>query len=185
MKKILLLAILGIAAASESYGAGHIYIWNYATAPYNQVLWSAGFPGAQAINDPNVQIQVWYAEGNVSDDSLLTPGAIGFIEPGYAYDAGYGPGGYFNRIYQALPQWDFGDVYTFQLRSPDYPGRSVLWTEQSEIISSSDFPPLPPHYSSTVPQLVLVPEPSSFALASVAAFAWLIPWRRNRAALNS
>jgi hypothetical protein len=178
MKKVLPWFLIGITAASESYGVGHIYISNYIAAPYNQVLWGFGLPGNQAVDDPNVQIQIWYGEGNVADDNLLIPGAIttissflSFYDPG----AGFGPGGYFDGVIQVLPAWDPGDVYTFQLRAPDYPGRSALWTQQYEI---SPAPGYPINSSSVVPRLVLVPEPSSFALAFFAASGWLIlRWR--------
>jgi hypothetical protein len=193
MKRNLLLSIFGVVLApSFSHGAGYIYISNYGAPPYSQVLWNPSTPnvGNLAVNDPNVQIQVWYGEGIISDPNLLTPGITEVISPLLDYDPGlgHGAGGYmwmsdrFQNPVQALPDWNPGDYYTFQLRATGVSalgavtGSSVLWQERGAITLTASS-----RFSDTVPQLVisLVPEPSMFALAGVGTGLLLVFRRRS------
>lgn len=189
MKKNLLAGIVGIATTATLFAQGHILICNYLTPPYNQVLWFAPpGPGLHAVNDPTVQIQVWYGEGILSDPGSLSPGGTAYIDTttdAASYDpgAGYGPGGYFFPIEQVLPTWQSGDVFTFQLRATRSPfsGTFVtpLWTEQYQIVSTSQAV----RNASTVPTWALlpIPEPSVVALAGIGTMGILFCLPRRRA----
>jgi len=184
MKKILVATILGLSAGVTAFGQGQIAIANYLAAPYNQVY----FVGTgQAVRNTSVQVQVWFAEGTIVDQSLLqqgitlnmaTSGSSFTFDPG----AGHGAGGYFIGDIQTLPTWNSGDVFTFQLRAvgtgvDTVSSRSVLWQLSSDLASSS----LPANTASVVPGLgVVVPEPTTFALAGLGSAALLI-FRRRKA----
>jgi hypothetical protein len=193
MKRTLFATLLGVAIVpSISNGAGYLYISTYGAPPYNQVLWNPSTPvvGNLAVNDPNVQIQIWYGEGIISDPNLLTLGITEVIFPPANYDPGlgHGPGGYFwmpdsyQYPLQTLPDWDPGDYYTFQLRATGVAalgavtGSSALWQERGAITST-----MQSRFSDTVPQLVisLVPEPSMFALAGMGSGLLLVFRRRT------
>jgi hypothetical protein len=183
MKKTLVAALLGVSAAVTAYGQGQLAIANYLVAPYNQVYF---VQGGQAVRVNTVQVQVWFAEGTIVDQNLLTQGItmdMAVSGGSFSFDpgAGHGAGGYFVGAIQPLPTWATGDVFTFQLRAigagvDTVASRSVLWTQQSEIASSL----LPANLSSVVPGLgVVIPEPTTFALAGLGSAALLI-FRRRR-----
>jgi hypothetical protein len=165
MKKALVFGLLSFAA-TPVFPQGQIFIgnYNYGGTPFAQVLWDSFGP---AVTNTSVQVQVWFAEGVIANDSLLIAGGSGAINAAYnSYNPGdgYGPGGYFTDISQILPTWQSGDVFTFQLRAPGYPGRSQLWQETITSLNQ---------HASFVPRLILnVPEPSTFALLSVGLFVW-------------
>lgn len=186
MKKTLVAAILGVSAAVTAYGQGQVAIANYLVAPYNQVYF---VDGGQAVRVNTVQVQVWFGEGVIADQNLLQPGIImdmALAGGSFNFDpgAGHGAGGYFIGSIQTLPTWNAGETFTFQLRAvgtlaglDTVASRSVLWQEQAQLNSSA----LPANLAATVPGLgVIVPEPTTFALAGLGSAALLI-FRRRRA----
>lgn len=186
MKKSILSGVIGFVSLVSVMGQGQIQIGNYLTAPYNQVRYGLDVPGASsAVNDPNVQIQVWYGKGVVTDENLLIPGlttTVGFAashDPG----AGYGAGGYFYPVTQVLVGWQAGDTFTFQLRASFdssfglFTARSILWTESSAIRSTS----VAAELATTVPGIVVVvPEPSVTALTIFCIGSLCCHWRLRR-----
>lgn len=201
MKRAVLVALGVGMIVSQSTAAGHLYIGNYFVAPYLQVLWDDTVPvvGGSAVNDTSVQIQVWFGEGVVTDDSLLTAGEITTINLAYTYNpypdissTDYGPGGYFDRVLQVLPTYDFPDRlrFTFQLRAAgntpygsidETVSRSALWTELNGIRDVGEPVPSPPGEAETVPQLVVavIPEPTAFALLGLGSLALGIVRRKR------
>jgi hypothetical protein len=184
MKKTLALAILGVATVTTAFGQGHVLISSYFVAPYNQVSWGPGSPNAgQAVRTASVQLQVWYGAGSVADANLLQPGVLFNINPtlGNTFDpgAGKGAGGYYDPVIQVAS--NIG-LTTYQLRAiPNaaFPNidpvgsRSALFTADS--VSTS----LPaPTVGAVPPLVVVIPEPSTFALAGLGAAALLIFRRR-------
>jgi len=171
MKKTLALAILGVAAATTAFGQGHVLVSNYLVSPYNQVV----FEGA-ALTDTAVQFQLFFGpagESNPANVSQVGSAAFG-VNPGLAYDpgAGFGGGGYFDA--QVLLTPAPGD-YSAVVRtiSPGYFGESAIFAVTT--ISTSlpaDTAPVSPGF------VVVVPEPTTFALAGLGAAALLIFRRR-------
>lgn len=186
MKKALVSAVLGLAAVVSTYGQGHILINNYAIAPYNQVRWAGG----SAVMDTSVQLQFFYAIGNVSDASLLTSAATGTftVNPSITYnpDLGFGGGGYFDIQDLVFSAWQAGNTVTVQLRASGaggITGASDLWQLQSGVVGSGDGivgTASPANSASFFPGIVVsVPEPSSFALLGLGSAAlWMFRRRK-------
>jgi hypothetical protein len=181
MKKTLALALLGSAVATTAFGQGGIVIGNYQGA-YNQVVWGPG--GPQPADTPvrstdGIQLSIWYGEG--TDASALTetqPLTWNTVAEGNGYY------GYYNLVTLTLPSWQAGDVFSFQVRAQG-PGvdqlasRSAIWQEQTNIGNTGGIPPGPPGFSTeSIGLTVVVPEPSTFALAGLGAAALLIFRRR-------
>jgi hypothetical protein len=179
MKRALILTILGAAAVVNVYAQGHVSVWAYNVAPYNQVLWQ---PDNTGVMDPAVQLQIWYGAGVVTDPAALLPGTIFTVNPGITYTGPSGtPGGYYDPQIQVLP--DTG-TYTFQIRASGNTSRglvdtllsrSILW-QPTGIVSTAN-PANIDQNSITVP--VFVPEPSSLALVGLGTLALMIFRRRS------
>jgi hypothetical protein len=77
MKRLLLILLLMTVHEDTAYSQGRVLFSNYFTPPYNQVIWYPFEPGTyRAVNEPSLQVQVWYAEGVVTDPQILIPGAL-------------------------------------------------------------------------------------------------------------
>jgi hypothetical protein len=179
MKRTLVAAILGLATVGAAYGQGHLLISNYIAPPYNQVVWTPTGPAVTAAD--GLTFQIYFGKGVISDPYQLTPGATFHIDDtittGYDPGAGHGPGGYFLNVDQILPKWVEGDTFTFmyEVITPGYGAMSVLWQENARIWPT-DYPPMS---AATVPGLVIIPEPCTFALAALGAVSLLISRRRT------
>jgi hypothetical protein len=181
MKKTVALAILGVAAATTAFGQGHVLIFNYGVAPYNQVVWDAAVPtvGGTAVNDTAVQLTIFYAAGSVADANLLTSSGPAFsVNPGYTFVGPSGSaGGYYDAQSLVTPATG---LYTIQIRASgntaqgDVFGSSALY-EVTTISTSlpADVAPI------SAGLIVAVPEPTTFALAGLGAAALLIFRRRD------
>jgi hypothetical protein len=178
MKKAILASILGIAVVANTFGQGSIIFDNYTQGTYNQVVWGDP-PHLTAVTDP-ITLQLYYGKGTgYTDISQLTVGVTGAVDPTRTFVGAYGPGGWFSGATQVLPTWAPGDTFTFAVvvTGPgDYAGHSLFWTETAAIhptaSSQSGF--------LNFPGLNLtIPEPSSFAVVSVAG-AVLFTFRRRK-----
>jgi hypothetical protein len=185
MKKTLVIALLGTCASMTAFGQGHVQISNYNVAPYNAVRWDDGSKVGEAIS-----LQLYWAAGNVSSqaqfDADKTAGIIFAVNPALTYFDTAAPGDQGGYFFPLLFQGGLtpGGPVTFQYGAfgPSSRGeidavgsRSVLWVETGSIVSTS----LPANQMSQVPGLVVVvPEPSTFALAGLGAAALLIFRRR-------
>jgi hypothetical protein len=184
MKKTLALAILGVAATTTAFGQGSIIFDNYVAGTYNQVVWGPGVPGqtaGTAVTDPAIQLQLLYAEGVVTDIGLLIPGVTVAINPAFSFDPGNGAGegGYFSGPTQLLSTWGAGDTFTFAVEvvTPGYRnGTLQLWQETANIRGTTS--PQTGFENFPGATVVLIPEPSTFALAGLGAAALLIFRRR-------
>lgn len=200
MKRVIASSIIGLASSLPVLAGGHIEFSNYSIPPYNQVIWDATTPMGGAVNDPSVEFQIYYAEGIVTAETLMTPGVTFNIDPSLSYDPGegYGPGGYFDRTIQQLPDWQPGDIYTFQIRvvsygtapwglsvDPSAPPRTVLWQESARIGGLENPAPLAsqvPLFEIGLldyPPLTTVPEPTLLTLLSFGSLAILVGRRRR------
>lgn len=179
MKKALVSTILGVVTTVSVLAQGHVNVSNYLTAPYNPVVWGAGSPlaGQRMLNNTTVQLQLWYGAGVVSDASTLVLGETFTINPGLTFEGG----GYYNAITQVLPTTG---TYTFQLRAVGTTqwgavntaaSRSVLW--QPTNIGSTALPAGTDNNS--IGLVVVVPEPSTFALFGLGSAALMMFRRRN------
>jgi hypothetical protein len=181
MKKTLVLALLGITAATTAFGQGHVLISSYSVEPYNQVWYQA--TGLAATSPIAGSLEVWYQAGAVGNDSSLVLGATFNINPtlGSAFTpvgGTHGPGGYYDPVVQLVPTTG---IYTFQLRASDGAGPiSELLSRSALFQWTADSTALPAPTVGSVPGLsIVVPEPSTFALAGLGAAAMLIFRRRN------
>jgi hypothetical protein len=171
MKRTLLVALGLAVCVNTAPAAGHIYFNNYFLAPYNQVFWSPSTPvlGNQAVNDPAVQLELWYAKGSTGNPNQLSFVASFSIAP-YGGDPGLGHGGGgFYEYYLTLPAWQFGETYTFQIRAGGnsligpVTGASILWTERDAITPL----PSPPGVARSIGfSIMLIPEPSVLSLVA-------------------
>jgi hypothetical protein len=190
MKRSVMLSVLGLglaAAATTAYGQGQIVIGNYRGA-YNPVVWDASVPDAdgRVSSSEGVNLTLWYGEGSLLENQLTTSVAL----PWNSFAAGNGFIGYYGDLLVNLPDFQSGDVYTFQVRASgssvygpvvESLSRSILWTESANIGFVGGTPPGPPGTSAnSIGLTVVVPEPSTFALAGIGAAAMLIFRRRNQ-----
>ena len=181
MKKTIIASLLGIAAATNAFGQGAIQFDNYTQGTYNQVSWgfAPGHPAGTAINDVAVQMQLYFAEGTGLTFGQLTPGVTGEIDVTRQYVGAAGPGGWFSGPTQVLPTWQPGDVFTFcvVVTGPSgYLGQTPLWQESTAIHSTMS----PVSGFLNFPGFILmIPEPSTLALAGLGSAALLI-FRRRR-----
>jgi hypothetical protein len=182
MKKRVVLTILGMAAAATTaFGQGGIVFNNGpAGGPYNPILWGAGGPVGEGVrSSQSVNVQIWFGEG-----AGLTPAELTNFVP-LTWNTGYegiGFYGYYDTTV-TLPQWSPGETYTFQLRASGdttfgtidpVSSRSVLWQEMANIGNIGGNPPgLPGNSQNRIGFTVIIPEPSTFALAGLGALALL------------
>lgn len=199
MKRVVGVALGLLACCSNLSAAGHLHFSNYNSPPYNQVVWDASVPvvGGFAVNNTSVQLQMWYGEGVISDENLLTPGetftvhlALNANPYPFSGPIDYGPGGFFGPVVQVLPTYDISETFTFQLRaSGNTPygivnesySRSALWQETTSITYLPPSPPPPPPAAAeTVPRLVVVvPEPTAFTLLGLGSLSLVMGRRRQ------
>jgi hypothetical protein len=173
-----------MVSATAAFGQGSILMANY-VSPYNAALQIKAPGGAALAANSPVQFQLYYGEGTLAEGAL-TAGIILGMDPTKTFDGGAGPGGWLLQNVQPLSTWAAGDTFTFQLRT--LPGtiggqaidtvlsRSLLWTETAAIQPSAN-PPAP--MTGFQGFTIVVPEPSTFALAGLGAAALLIFRRRN------
>jgi hypothetical protein len=185
MKRTVALALLGLAVGSTAYGQssiGGINIGNY-TDPYNPVVWDASLNGGRAVNSSDgVQLTLWYGEGTTLTDSMPLAWKLDSEALGYT--------GYYALTLVTLPDWAPGEAYSFQVVasgdsiSGPVAGQSVVWQEQANIGNIAPdpitgIPGLPGISTESIGLTVVVPEPSTFALAGLGAAALLIFRRRS------
>lgn len=172
-------------SAISAYGQGGIIFRNYQN-PFNPVVWvgvtdADGRVGASE----GVQLTLWFGEG------ILTPQELTMNVP-LPWDpspAAQGYHGYYGPTTVSLPGWSAGETWSFQIRASgdsiygpvlESASRSVLWTEQASIADISQNPPGPPGVSSqSIGLSIVIPEPSTFALAGLGAAALMILRRRS------
>lgn len=184
MKKSVVLAILGMAAAATTaYGQGGIIFNNGpAGGPYNPIIWGAGGPEGEGVGSMhNVTVEIWFGEGAGLTEDQLT----GFVP--IVWNAGFEGAGFYGYYdtQVVLPDWSPGETYTFQIRAsgdsvfgPVDPiaSRSILWEENENIgnlapVVPGGPPGLPGNSQNRIGFTVVIPEPSSFALAGLGALA--------------
>lgn len=180
MKRTVALTILGIAAATTAYGQGSIALGNY-FAPYVPTVYSGGpLDGVAVAPGDGVSIEVWWGQGAGLDQNSLALGET-FAALNGNYDGYYGP-----EIF-VIPTWSAGQTWTFQFRAsgdvlgtPIDTGASRGGTFSTDQIVL-DGGPTPPTYFKTPESsfTVVVPEPTTFALAGLGAAALLIFRRRD------
>jgi hypothetical protein len=173
MKRTLALTLLGIAAATTAFAQGDFRFSNYNITPPSPITY-LGNPVPFAV-----QVTVWGAPGlNAPVGSMVQLGVANWS--GFA---GYTDP---NQVFR-IPAADFvgGASWTFQLRANGLDGTTPI-IGASDAISSSlianqeVIPPEVPLNVINVPgfAMVVVPEPSTFALAGLGAAALLIFRRR-------
>jgi hypothetical protein len=175
MKRTVALALLGFAAATTAFGQGGINIGNY-TAPFNPVVWDASLGGGAVTSADGVQLTLWYGKSGLTDSMPLT----------WKLDSeALGYNGYYALTLVTLSDWVQGDTYSFQVRASGdsvkgpVGGESVVWTESANIKNIGGVPPgLPGLSMESIGLTVVVPEPSTLALAGLGAAALLIFRRR-------
>jgi hypothetical protein len=133
MKRALVATILGLAASEASlYADGQVVFSNYASVQNNPISYGTGVIGEAAgtlVNDPTVEVQLYYAIGTYTSTSSFlaaaTAGNTTFVDPsllgdGYYYDAADLPDpsghyGAFTPIVQTIAGWtgQVGGVYTY------------------------------------------------------------------------
>lgn len=188
MKKSVMLTVMGIGltvAATSAFGQGHIVIGNYQGA-YNGVVWGEGVAraGQGVLDAEGVVLTCWYGEGAGLSESALTAGPVLLWD---LVNQGNGFPGYYAFTEIILPQWNQGDIYTFQIRASgegpfgrvvESMSRSALW-EESNINAITD-PPTPANQSvASIGLAVVVPEPSTFALVGLGSAALMFFRRRQ------
>jgi hypothetical protein len=174
MKRTLALTLLGIAAATTAFGQGAFLLHNYA-APYVPITGPSGIIGAAS----GVQIQVWAAPGDVA------AGALTFLANSQwsAFD------GYLSKTQiHTIPagQYTPASTWTFQLRATGSIGGQAVdeFASRGPLVVTSQIgnlggsPPETAKLNYSPGFVVVVPEPSTFALAGLGAAALLIFRRR-------
>lgn len=189
MKKTLVAAIIGLAGAVTTFGQGHVLVSNYVVPPYNQVYWAES--GQAATGAQGVTLTIYYGLGVISDPSLLTGvgPSFGILTSGgsEAYDpgAGHGAGGYYLVPDFGITGWTAGTTVSFQIVASGNStfgqinsalSRSVIWQENAAIAPVAN-----PANNNTFSAglAIIVPEPTTFALAGLGAAGMLI-FRRRR-----
>jgi hypothetical protein len=176
MKRTLVLALLGITAATTAFGQGAFTFSNY-VEPY--------VPIKDTLNNlvgagSGVQIELWWAPGSVAQNALT----FASIANWSAY-AGYTS----NTQIFTIPAVDYvpSSTWTLQLRASGTLGGQAVDTvlSRSALVVTSNIgnlessPPGVPTNITAPGFVVVVPEPSTFALAGLGAAAMLIFRRRN------
>jgi hypothetical protein len=167
MKKHILSGILGLVltTATTAHGQGAIIIGNE-QPPFNQVLVpQASLPGSRPVTSADgAVLDLWYGEGVLSANQLAQGPSLLIGDPGF-----------YNDTVVLLPGWTPGETWTFQIRGTLGPliGTSILWTESTDIGGVGG-----PGQSHNSIGLTFVPEPSAFAIGSLAA-AGLAFFRRR------
>jgi len=175
MKRNVALAILGVAVvtATSVFGQGAIRFNNY-QAPYVPI--TAG--GANIGAGEGVQIEVWWGPGTVSESALQfgenadLSGFAGYTDLTQSF---------------TVPAYVGGETWTFQLRASGILGGQAVDSAASRgpLVSTADIgdlgasPPGTPSLVYTPGFEVIVPEPTTFALAGLGAAALLIFRRRD------
>lgn len=196
MKKALVISIVTtmLPVLRTTAAEGGIVFFNY-QAPYNPVVWGMDIGSGQPIpvrSTDGVQLTLWYGKGQLSADQLtrseLCEWNVGSEALGYAG---------FYRVEldvpsSAIPDWNAGDTYTFQIRAsgngPRGPvdesrSRSVTWLERDNILDFSGHPPGLPGISSVSIgfSVFTVPEPTALGLLTLGTgIGFLEITRRNR-----
>jgi len=186
MKKTLVAAALGLVGVVTTYGQGHVLISNYAVPPYNQVYWTS--TGLAANNSQGVTLTIFYGLGTIVDPALLTGvgPSFGILTSGgsevYDPGAGHGVGGYYLVPDFAINGWTAGTAVSFQIVASGAGinsalSRSPVWTEAGSVIAPVANPANTGTFSAGLG--IVVPEPTTFALAGLGAAGMLI-FRRRR-----
>lgn len=190
MKKTILLSVLGLGlAASSALGQGGIAFNNSlpdGSGNYFPIVWDELLGGGPVKSTDGVVVNIWFGEGaGLTADQLQIGPAINWN----TVFEGEGWFGYYTWSGLLLPDFQPGDVYTFQLRASgdsingrvdEVRSRSELWQESAAITDQTLVPPLPFGTSANrIGFTVYVPEPSTFALAGLSAAAMMIFRRRN------
>jgi PEP-CTERM motif len=202
MKRAVLASVAGIAFSGlAAFGQGHIIFSNYGSAVYNPVEYGPWAPPGyfaglanHNVDDPNVELQLFYAYGDLTSDSIsaflafATPGVTTFINPALNPAGSYGttatkgtPGGYYNGPDQVLTNWAPGETVTFLVRAWETAGpfggptfassgviaESSLWTETGAPPGQNGIQPLsePPAYFADGPPLMFFLIPEPATLA--------------------
>jgi hypothetical protein len=174
MKRTVALAIIGLVGVASAFGQGHIGLSNY-VSPYNSQVTFGGSP-LTAAGQPGLVLQAFFGPVGTAE-AALTPGLTFGLNPAFV-DQG---GGWYGPVTQPVP---FVGSGVFQIRASgtvngqavDQAGsRSVVW--QVNNIGSTT---LPANLNNQGFGLaVVVPEPTTFALAGLGAAALLIFRRRD------
>ena len=99
MKKAIVASVLGIALSGHAaFGdVGQIIFNNYNSTIYNPVVWASDMDLLNAnknVDDPNVEVQLFYAYGTYTDVhtflAAATPGLTTFINPNLNPTGQYG-----------------------------------------------------------------------------------------------
>jgi hypothetical protein len=183
MKRILIAAILGIAAASSSLGAGSVWFENYAVNNYSgaPIFYTPGVPvpGSYGFNG-----ELAYAFGIVGEAA-----GNGDLLPAFALQGklaligGWGMPGFFDGGIVSVPDYVSGPI-TFEVLAfsgPSYStslirGHSAAFTLMS-IATGVELPGTLDGLQS----FTLIPEPTAAALAGVGAALLLMRRRRSGA----
>lgn len=167
MKRTVALAILGVSAAmaTTALGQGVFQFSNY-----NSVGSPIAFEGGALVGaSDGVQLEMWWAPGATTDEGVLEFGAIANFS---AY-AGYTDN---NQVFQTP---DGSTDWTVQLRASGVgTGRGELRTIAVGNLQASP-PGTPTQYWNEAGFTVVIPEPSTFALAGLGAAALMIFRRRD------
>ena len=182
MKRTIALAILGVATANTVVGQGVGLVSNYLVSPYNQVVWALDTPtvGGQTVSvGSGALFSFWIAPGfDQPEGSLVASTSNPFDMADFNYDAGNAAGttGWYldQNVITPAP----GD-YTLQIRAAG----STAYGDVDEAASRSGLYNIttaaaPVLINESIALEVVVPEPTTFALAGLGAAALLIFRRR-------
>jgi hypothetical protein len=208
MKKSLVASLLGLAAATSAFGQESIQFNNYQSTTFQQVTWGGvpvpalGITPGAPVNDPNVELQLFWALGTFSSQAAFqaaaNAGVTTFINPLFTYNGG----GYYAGPIQILTAGSPSQTVTFEVEGwetagpfggPTFAtssatGVSALWTETAAPNSSANglqpssnpatfFNNGPPAMS-----IVIMPEPSMFALSGIGVVSFML--KRRKKTLN-
>lgn len=165
----------------------------YNPVVYRLLLASPGFVEIN-VNDPNMELQLFYAYGTYTDKNVFranaVPGVTTFINTSINQDGSYGtalskgsPGGYYNGPVQVLPDWVPGTTVTFMVEAwetagpyggPTYDvsllkGMTALWTETEATLPGNygiePYPSYPPGYFAAGPPVLVLIVPEPATVA--------------------